>query len=532
MRDEASRPFGLGEDRPDGGCARPRATSILALLWQESGAHTFLPPPNKGRAACLERSSRELGEGFTVAGRNGSSEGHIVLGEHPLSRARFLRLLATGLGLSFIPLPLALWGGDPVLGASAPTLLTDGRFPIGLWSPPPPAQTTAERYQQIAAAGFDFVVGGNGVVNDTTNPGALDAAAANALRFVLTDSKLRKIIRDSTSATSTDPQEQARLRIERLVQLYGGHPALGGLNLYDEPGRALFGIVGYARGVLQGLAPDRLPYVNAWPSYASSSALGTSSYEEYLQLYLAEVNPPFLCFDHYPLLSGTGVTPDYFYNWAVIRRFALGAGIPSWVFIQSVDFWGVNVRERRRPNEAEIRWQINVSLAYGAKGIQYFTYWTPSVAPDASIQFGESLVSREGALTPLYDSAKRANAYLKAIGKVLLPLTSESVVHANETPLPSGANAFEADGYVASVSGSPVILGRFRDPAGGTERYLLVANRSFANAAETRLTLSNSVSEVYKLDIQTGTFARVSQKGSVLVKVAPGRANLYLLRSS
>ena len=215
----------------------------------------------------------------------------------------------------------------------------------------------------------------------------------------------------------------------------------------------------------------------------------------------------------------------------MIRRFALQAGISPWVFIQSVDFWG-NTGGHRRPNEAEIRWQINVSLAYGAKGVQYFTYWTPNLAPGASIQFGESLVSRAGLLTPLYDYAKRVNDYLKVVGKVLLPLTSERVVHANERPLPGGARAFEADGYVTSVSGSPVILGRFRDPAGGTERYLLVANRSFADAAETRLTLSNSVSEVYKLDSQTGALSPLAQKGSVLLRIAPGGARVYLLRSS
>ncbi len=45
MRNEASRPFGLGEDHADGGCACPRADSILALLWQAGAeAHTFLTP--------------------------------------------------------------------------------------------------------------------------------------------------------------------------------------------------------------------------------------------------------------------------------------------------------------------------------------------------------------------------------------------------------------------------------------------------------------------------------------------------------
>jgi hypothetical protein len=483
------------------------------------------------------------------------------LWEQDLTRARFLRLAGTGLGLSIIPSSLALWRGVPAFAASSP-LLSDGQYPIGLFWPPPPDQTTVERYQEIAAAGFNFVIGGNGVSNDSANPGALEAAAACNLRFLLTDGRLRNIIRDSTaaastsvqqtqeasimqrllirgntgsaphattSATSADSREDVRLRILRLMELYGGYPALAGLSLYDEPSRALFGIVGYAKEVLQGLAAEQLPYVNIWPSYASLSALGTSGYEEYLSLYLSEVKPPLLCFDHYPLLSGTQITSSYFYDWALIRRYSLQAGIPSWVYIQSAEFGGTGtgISYRRRPNEAEIRWQINVSLAYGAKGIQYFTYWTPT-----STSFVESLVSRDGVLTPLYAYAKRANNRLKAVGKVLLPLTSESVVHANDNPLPRGAKAFKADGYIKSVSGSSVILGRFRDPAGGTERYLLVTNRSFANAAQTRLMLSDSVSKVLELDNQTGTFVPVAQQGSILLSIPSGGARLYLLRNN
>ena len=483
------------------------------------------------------------------------------LWEQNLTRARFLRLAGTGLGLSIIPSSLTLWGGAPAFAASSP-LLREGQYPIGLFWPPPPDQTTVKRYQEIAAAGFNFIIGGNGVTNDSTNPGALDAAAACNLRFLLTDGRLRSIIRNSTAAastsfqqtqeasimqrlltrgntgstshtttsvTSTGSRENVRLRILRLMELYGGHPALAGLNLYDEPSRALFGIVGYAKEVLQGLAAKQLPYVNIWPSYASLSALGTSSYEEYLRLYLSEVKPPLLCFDHYPLLSGTQITSNYFYNLAVIRRYSLQAGIPSWAFIQSAEFGGsgTGISYRRRPNEAEIRWQINVSLAYGAKGIQYFTYWTPTATG-----FVKSLVSRDGVLSPLYAYAKRANDRLKVVGKVLLPLTSESVVHANENPLPKGAKAFKADGYIKSVSGSSVILGRFRALAGGTKRYFLVTNRSFANAAQTWLKLSDSVSEVLELDIQSGKFVPVTQQGSIRLSIAPGGARLYLLRNN
>jgi hypothetical protein len=172
-------------------------------------------------------------------------------------------------------------------------------------------------------------------------------------------------------------------------------------------------------------------------------------------------------------------------------------------------------------------WQINVSLAYGAKGIQYFTYWTPSAT-----HFGEALVSRDGVLTPLYYYARRANKYLRVVGKALLPLTSDSVAHANEEPLPHGATAFKADRCVTSTSGSPVILGKFRKPAGGTDRYLLAANRSLPRKPKTQLSLSGSVRKVFKLDSQTGTFASVAQQGTLELRIAPGGAQLYLLRTS
>jgi hypothetical protein len=276
--------------------------------------------------------------------------------------------------------------------------------------------------------------------------------------------------------------------------------------------------------------------VNVWPSYASPSALETATYEGYLDRYMSTVHPPLLCFDHYPLVSGGGITGDYFYNWAAIRKFSLEFGVPSWVFIQSVGFDSrmSGFQDRRRPNEAEIRWQVNVSLAYGAKGVQYFTYCTPTPSRDEPIQFGPALVSASGKLTPLYTYASRANAYLRVIGEALLPLVSESVVHAREKRLPRGAKPFQASGYISSVSGSPLILGTFRKPGVLDARYLLVANRSFANAAKNRLTLSRSVRGVARPDTDTGEFVSVSPQTAqgrryLGLTLARGAALLYRL---
>jgi hypothetical protein len=286
-------------------------------------------------------------------------------------------------------------------------------------------------------------------------------------------------------------------------------------------------------------ADDRdLPYANVYPSYAARSALGTRTYGEYLDLYLKGVRPPLLSFDHYPLLTQDRITSDYFSNWAAIRSRALKYRIPSWILIQSVGFEGTLISPpRRKPKDVnELYWQVNVSLACGAKGIQYFTYWTPKSDPPR-IQFKDALVSENGTLTSLYYDAQAVNGYLRIIGREFLPLTSEAVMHTGVKKPRPGVQPFKANNYVKAVSGDYVILGKFRKALEDPERYLLVANRSPANPAVTRLTVTGSVVGVSRFDTSTdpGTYVPVplgTSPRSFQVNLQPGRAELYRLSTA
>ncbi|MGH3088136.1 MAG: hypothetical protein ACRDSJ_12550 [Rubrobacteraceae bacterium] len=472
-----------------------------------------------------------------------------------LSRGEFLRLAGgAGIGLA-LPGSLAIFGASEVRAAE---ILGDGKFPIGAWWPPPPEETNDDRYAEIAEAGFNFVIGGNGVGNDEATAAALTAASANDLRFILMDGRLRNLINGSAGARSTssgsetespmrllreseEPQrvsaassdpEKVRERIRELVDLHGSSPALVGINLFDEPGRSLFEALRRTSLDLRELSDGLLPYVNVWPSYASPAALETSSYAKYLAQYTSIVEPPLLSFDHYPLLSGKKITRDYFFNWAKVRSRALRANIPSWVFIQSVDFDGAAVRlaPRRRPSRADLLWQINVSLAYGAKGIQYFTYWTPE---GSRVPYGQALISKSGTRTPLYDYARSVNDYLQSIGQFLLPMRSVSVVHAKNRP--RGATPFRPDPFVRAVGGGASILGSFVRPGGARDRYLLVVNHSPDRATRVRLSMSPRVSGVFRFNAAKGRFANpVRRRGGrairLPIKLGPGAAQLLLLR--
>lgn len=506
-----------------------------------------------------------------------------TFGRSRISRARFLRLIGTGAGLSLLPASAAALGARPAgaqAAASELEILTSPDFPIGAWWPPPPVNTgnraadleeTRRRYAQVAEANFNFVIGGNGVSNDRANGLALEAMDANNLgpgndlRLVLDDFTLQNLLNgntspsaqseeeeppsvmqevieeatpDSVSSAATEPgslEEKVSTRIRELHDRYAAFSALAGINLYDEPNKKLFGRLAFAKNeVLEQFAREELPYINVWPSYASpSNALGAKNYATYLQAYRAQVDPQVLCFDHYPLLS-KGITPDYYYNWSVIRKYSLQEpAIPAWGIIQSLGFDGTNIglAKRRTPTEAELFWQVNVGLAYGAKGIIYFTYWTPDSTRET--RFNPALIGPgpNGVPTERYGYATRVNAHLRVIGGVLKPLVSESVAHAGVRRLPRGAAAFKPDGYVRSVSGSPVIISKFysSSPA-DTERHLLIVNRSLAKASSTVLTLSDAVTEVREYDAETGTLGEPSGSTRLDLRMAAGRARLFRLQ--
>jgi len=521
--------------------------------------------------------SREGALGGDIAGTEDRED--VVSGR--TDRAGFLRLMGLGAGLSLFPGSLFSANAAAAQAVGRPEILADARYPIAVWWPPPPVENTGTRdeqqastnalYAYLAGAGFNAVLGGNGVANDRANRLALDACQANGLRLVLADQKLHNAIdgtavapaaqgeaqeepqsalqvlteqdspQDLQAQAAADPETVSQ-RIQNLYTEFGAHPALAGLLLYDEPHRSLFGILRHAKQqVEQQQSGQDLPYVNVWPSHASPKyALGAESYTDYLEKYMNEnrypnsaVAPPALSFDHYPLLADERTTPDFFYNHAVIRNFARRFGVPSWGFVQSVGFDGrkVGLGVRRPPDLAEIFWQINVALAYGVKGIQYFTYWTPQ---DPDVEFKNALITLDGDPTALYGYATQANEFLRKVGGVLLPLTSVSVTHFGERRLPRGARAFRGDAFVKAASGDAAIFGLFGNPNDATERHLLVVNRSPNKASRTRLTISGTVKSVDRFD-ETAGFVTQPLAGSprfFTASMGAGRAILYRLRTA
>ncbi|WP_156223229.1 hypothetical protein [Pseudactinotalea suaedae] len=282
-----------------------------------------------------------------------------------------------------------------------------------------------------------------------------------------------------------------------------GYESFVGLHVYDEPTGDKLPELAIVLDLIREIDPDCLPYVNHFPGFDYEAAV-------------EHLDPEVLSFDRYPILA-EGEDTGYYRNWADVREAALPAGIPTWAYVQSVGYTAHAV-----PTLDDLYWQVNISLAFGCKGIQYFTYWTPD--PARGENFTGGILTVEGERTPLYDHTTEVNtSYLTHIGTELLPLTSTAVQAANLDPVPDGLTPFEPDDDLLDVTGSAVVLGRFTGP--GADRYALVANHSRHERADVTLRANDAtIHKVATFEPATQRWRNQGQRSKH--RLAPGRAVL------
>ncbi|MBM7783978.1 hypothetical protein [Tenggerimyces flavus] len=433
-----------------------------------------------------------------------------------LSRRTLLGIAAGAAGASL--LPASAFASTARVGAvvplaGSPTLLTDAEFPIGFFWPPPRRQSTQARYDEIADAGFTLVLGGNDVVQKNASQKILPFAQAAGLRVLPVDDRINQCV----------PKPGFENDLRAVLEEYSAFPAFAGFRIDDEPVPTEYPRYRMITDVLAAAAPDKLSHFNLVPAYDPAADL---RYREFISRYVEQVDPTFVSFDHYPLLKDGTTRPTFFANHQRIREAGLAAGLPTWVYIQSVDH-GI----MKRPTFAELAWQINMGLAYGCKGIQYFTYWTPG---DADFVFGEALIKKDGCQSQVYVDARTINrTYLQPVGRQLKHLKSEKVFHALESPLPLGAVGFASaqSTVLNAVAGTtPVVMGELSQLGGDARRWVLVANRSFKANASVTLTVKPGVAAVSLFDPATSAYGPVPLNGGAFsVSLAPGMAKLYLL---
>jgi hypothetical protein len=347
---------------------------------------------------------------------------------------RFLGLLACG--------ALAL-----LLPAEAyPKVPKPERIPVLAWMGVPEAETTPERYRELAECGFTLNF--SGFSNGDTARKALDTAAGAGVKQYISLPDLEK-----------DPEGTARR--------FKDHPALAGYHLRDEPGAADFPHLADWVKRIRKEDPGHPCYVNLFPNYASPEQLGAKTYREYVERFAAEVPVPYLSFDHYPV-TASGLRPGWYENLEVVSEVARKSGKPFWAFALAV------AHDPYPEAQLEhLRLQAFSDLAYGAECVQYFTYWTPQ---STVWNFHLAPIDVAGKRTPVYDRVRQVNAEVQGLARVFSGARAIRVGHAG--PLPSGTQAYQPEAPVRRLdtAGHGAVVSLLEKDQ---TRYLAIVNRDY-----------------------------------------------------
>lgn len=375
------------------------------------------------------------------------------------------RLAAAGVAAA-----LALGGSTMSVRAQPKVRFQQDRIAIGFWVDPPADQAMAERYRDIAAANFTLVIGGFGARTPETVREQLRLCEENGLRAVVW---------------------RAGLKPEELPD----HPACWGYMLRDEPNAADFEALRRDVDAIRAARPGRFGYINLFPNYANEKQLGTASYEEHVRRFVDEVDPDVLSMDHYPMMQPKADgRAGYCSNLEVMRTHSLRAGIPFWNFFNTMPFG-----PHYDPTEHSIRWQIFTSLAYGAKGVLYFCYWTPR---GHEFPKGGAILTADGRKTRHYDQARRINAAVKAMGPTLMQLTSTGVTRVSGPA--AGPEALQGT-PLARLAGEPAaqyLLGSFRHADG--RRAVLLCNYDYLYTTWPTVEFGADLAQVREVSQETG----------------------------
>jgi hypothetical protein len=422
-------------------------------------------------------------------------------------------------------LPVALLFFATISGPPAANAWNQDRFLITFWCPPPATDTNLAC---VAQEGFNLT---------WTPADGLDVAARHGLRAMLTSELLKP-------ETLDNPAKRAEL--EALIERVKKHPALEAYYLTDEPGSGAFPALGRLVAFLRERDPAHFAYINLYPTYANEQQLGVSAdaaerakvgyptdfagvdtsdktvlrYREHVKQFIETVKPDLISYDHYHFLKSAtdGSTTDgkqYFLNLGLIRLAAMEAKRPFLNIIQA------NTIEKhwRLPNGNELRWLVFTTMAYGGRGISYFTYWGPPAYNGLYV---------DGAPMPLLTNVVALNQEIAAFCPALMEWDSLGAYQT--APLPYGAEAIPTNCPVQITSDGEFVLGLFG--TGGEPTAFMVVNRNYRKPAEVNAAISFAGKSIQERDRQSGDWLpakilKANRPTKMRLKLAPGDGRLF-----
>ena len=298
---------------------------------------------------------------------------------------------------------------------------------------PLPNFRTDEYMKAIADAGVNMIIHTSGDTSGSSGKKLLDLAAKYGVGVYVHDTSILKMRTQESISVAA---------INEKLSAYRNHSAFCGIYMVDEPGGLTY------KYNVSGRVDDNMEdyieltriikeefdvdfYSNLIRIEAKSQE---EAYEGYLKEYCESMHPTYMSFDLY-LWEDGNTKSIYLFNTAMAREYAQKYKIPFWSYIQCGKDFEQKVDDDfvPGPHEGQFDWSINVSLAMGAQGIEYFTLFQPhyfsEVGEDGGYRFDVSgMIGAKGNKNQWYYFAQDISKQISAVDAVLMNSVNKGVL--------------------------------------------------------------------------------------------------------
>jgi hypothetical protein len=255
--------------------------------------------------------------------------------------------------------------------------------------------------------------------------------------------------------------------------------------------------------------PEHLVYYYLLPRYAFKSA---NEYESYVNAFSSNKATDVLAYDFYPFSKNGKIVNSYFYNLDLISKKA--GNKPFWYYVlaNSTPYYN-------DPTEYELNFSAFCPIAYGGKGIIYFTYET--IPEKYNLKFGDALIDKNGNPTKKYAVVKKINEYIsKVIGPVIMNSTRVATFHNTARSDDETLNKSQVvDSNFLKISNPNILVGVFKSKI-NSSRYLLLVNKRNDTLPDLKISIRGNLAQSVKI------YPRANElNGSLSPKPVPAKFN-------
>lgn len=233
-------------------------------------------------------------------------------------------------------------------------------------------------------------------------------------------------------------QEEMDADIAERLSIYKDTPGFYGVVMNDEPLYTAFDNYALVYKSIKRAMPEIFVYhnlhycfssginyiytdVDAWKAEHDGEVptLG-EAYKDYLYTFLEKTGAENLAVDIYPFCDlPEERIHNFFSNIQILREACDAYGANLSFTMQSISYTSGEVISKRTVNKNDLWLQMNTLLGFGAKSLQYYTYFPyPSYGSDGT-SLG-NFIDRDGNKTSVYYNGKAVNDAVRKFDEVIL----------------------------------------------------------------------------------------------------------------